>query len=215
MDTSGDQHMELMEAYHYKPPIPSPPPLTPSSWGKEGEPSCLLQHLRERRRGGRRGSGVKLSTDPQSVAARQRRHRISDRFRILKSLVPGGSKLDTVSMLEEAIHYVKFLKAQILLHQAALMLPPGDIPPISFLSTISSTPAMSDTPTLGSSGSVFTPSCAFSSSSSRELPPLQMLGYSMPPPTPPLPPFSCSSFQDEEEEMLRQVSFNYQTFWVI
>ncbi|KAL9150563.1 hypothetical protein ABFS82_12G176400 [Erythranthe guttata] len=47
--------------------------------------------------------GGKLSTDPQSVAARQRRHRISERFKILQSLVPGGSKMDTVSMLEEAI----------------------------------------------------------------------------------------------------------------
>lgn len=56
---------------------------------------------------------VKLSTDPQSVAARERRHRISERFKILQSLVPGGSKLDTVSMLEEAIVYIKFLKAQL------------------------------------------------------------------------------------------------------
>jgi hypothetical protein len=62
-------------------------------------------------------SSMKLSTDPQSVAARERRHRISDRFKILQSMVPGGNKLDTVSMLEEAIHYVKFLKTQILLHQ--------------------------------------------------------------------------------------------------
>jgi hypothetical protein len=71
--------------------------------------------------GVRRRPGAKLSTDPQSVAARERRHRISDRFRVLRSLVPGGSKMDTVSMLEQAIHYVKFLKAQISLHQAALM----------------------------------------------------------------------------------------------
>ena len=66
------------------------------------------------------GGGVKLSTDPQSVAARERRHRISDRFKILQSLVPGGAKMDTVSMLEEAIHYVKFLKTQIWLHQTMI-----------------------------------------------------------------------------------------------
>ncbi|CAJ2670818.1 unnamed protein product [Trifolium pratense] len=65
-------------------------------------------------------SSVKLSTDPQSIAARERRHRISDRFKILQSMVPGGNKLDTVSMLEEAIHYVKFLKTQILLHQTMI-----------------------------------------------------------------------------------------------
>ncbi|XP_009803375.2 uncharacterized protein LOC107800373 [Nicotiana tabacum] len=65
-------------------------------------------------------SVVKLSTDPQSVAARERRHRISDRFKILQSLIPGGSKMDTVTMLEEAIHYVKFLKTQIWLHQTVI-----------------------------------------------------------------------------------------------
>ncbi|RDX86145.1 Transcription factor bHLH140, partial [Mucuna pruriens] len=64
--------------------------------------------------------GVRLSTDPQSVAARERRHRISDRFKILQSMVPGGSKMDTVSMLEEAIQYVKFLKTQIWLHQTMI-----------------------------------------------------------------------------------------------
>ncbi|KAK7339924.1 hypothetical protein VNO77_20611 [Canavalia gladiata] len=68
----------------------------------------------------KKSKGVKLSTDPQSVAARERRHRISDRFKILQSMVPGGSKMDTVSMLEEAIHYVKFLKTQIWLHQTMI-----------------------------------------------------------------------------------------------
>ncbi|KAL8093089.1 hypothetical protein AgCh_035105 [Apium graveolens] len=78
-----------------------------------------MQHLekkKKKRNGKKQSCGskeVKLSTDPQSVAARERRHRISERFKILQSLVPGGSKLDTVSMLEKAIVYIKFLKTQL------------------------------------------------------------------------------------------------------
>lgn len=81
----------------------------------------------KKNKAGKRSKGVKLSTDPQSVAARERRHRISDRFKILQSLVPGGTKMDTVSMLEEAIHYVKYLKTQIWLHQTMINFADDDL----------------------------------------------------------------------------------------
>nr|WCO08270.1 hypothetical protein [Suaeda aralocaspica] len=53
------------------------------------------------------------SKDPQSIAAKNRRERISERLKILQDLVPNGSKVDLVTMLEKAIGYVKFLQLQV------------------------------------------------------------------------------------------------------
>ncbi|CAA3015335.1 transcription factor bHLH086 [Olea europaea subsp. europaea] len=51
--------------------------------------------------------------DPQSIAAKNRRERISERLKTLQDLVPNGSKVDLVTMLEKAISYVKFLQLQV------------------------------------------------------------------------------------------------------
>ncbi|XVE70185.1 hypothetical protein DITRI_Ditri10aG0052200 [Diplodiscus trichospermus] len=53
------------------------------------------------------------ATDPQSLYARKRRERINERLRILQNLVPNGTKVDISTMLEEAVHYVRFLQLQI------------------------------------------------------------------------------------------------------
>ncbi|XP_020596015.1 transcription factor BEE 1-like [Phalaenopsis equestris] len=56
---------------------------------------------------------IATSKDPQSIAAKIRRERISERLKILQDLVPNGSKVDLVTMLEKAISYVKFLQLQV------------------------------------------------------------------------------------------------------
>ncbi|KAG9130894.1 hypothetical protein Leryth_006683 [Lithospermum erythrorhizon] len=50
------------------------------------------------------------SKDPQSLAAKNRRERISERLKTLQELVPNGSKVDLVT---KAISYVKFLQLQV------------------------------------------------------------------------------------------------------
>ncbi|XP_039787335.1 transcription factor RHD6-like [Panicum virgatum] len=47
------------------------------------------------------------------LLAPNRRERISERLRTLQELVPNGTKVDLVTMLEKAISYVKFLQLQV------------------------------------------------------------------------------------------------------
>ncbi|KAJ3692445.1 hypothetical protein LUZ60_012795 [Juncus effusus] len=51
--------------------------------------------------------------ETQSLAAKNRREKISERLRVLQELVPNGTKVDLVTMLEKAHSYVKFLQLQV------------------------------------------------------------------------------------------------------
>ncbi|XP_010257106.1 PREDICTED: transcription factor bHLH53-like [Nelumbo nucifera] len=49
----------------------------------------------------------------QSVAARQRRRKITEKTQELGKLIPGGNKMTTAEMFQAAFKYVKFLQAQV------------------------------------------------------------------------------------------------------
>ncbi|CAA0832267.1 Transcription factor bHLH52 [Striga hermonthica] len=49
----------------------------------------------------------------QSIAARQRRRKITEKTQELGKLVPGGQRMNTAEMLQAAYKYIKFLQAQV------------------------------------------------------------------------------------------------------
>ncbi|CAM0912098.1 unnamed protein product [Alopecurus aequalis] len=71
--------------------------------------------------------------EPQSDAAKSRRERIGERLRVLQELVPNGSKVDMVTMLEKAITYVKFMQLQLTVLETDAFWPAqgGEAPEIS------------------------------------------------------------------------------------
>lgn len=56
-------------------------------------------------------SGGVLSA--QSIAARERRRRITEKTQELGKLIPGGNKMNTAEMFQSASNYVKFLQSQV------------------------------------------------------------------------------------------------------
>ncbi|XP_043699253.1 transcription factor bHLH53-like [Telopea speciosissima] len=54
-----------------------------------------------------------VGSSAQSVAARQRRRKITEKTQELAKLIPGGNKLNTAEMFQAAFKYVKFLQAQV------------------------------------------------------------------------------------------------------
>lgn len=53
------------------------------------------------------------SVSPQSIAARERRRKITEKTLELSKLIPGGTKMNTADMLQAAYKYVKYMQAQI------------------------------------------------------------------------------------------------------
>ncbi|XP_034197869.1 transcription factor bHLH52-like [Prunus dulcis] len=54
-----------------------------------------------------------VTLSAQSIAARERRRRITEKTQELGRLIPGATKMNTAEMLQAAYKYVKFLQAQV------------------------------------------------------------------------------------------------------
>lgn len=67
--------------------------------------------VQEARSASSTGGGGSLSA--QSVAARQRRKKITDKTQELGKLIPGGHKMNTAEMFHAASNYIKYLQAQV------------------------------------------------------------------------------------------------------
>ncbi|XWS10370.1 hypothetical protein CRYUN_Cryun39dG0071500 [Craigia yunnanensis] len=49
----------------------------------------------------------------QSIAARERRRKITEKTQELGKLVPGGNKMNTAEMLQASFKYIKYLQTQV------------------------------------------------------------------------------------------------------
>ncbi|KVH98022.1 transcription factor bHLH83-like [Cynara cardunculus var. scolymus] len=59
------------------------------------------------------GGGGMIRLSAQSMAARVRRRKISEKTQELGKLIPGGHKMNTAEMFQAAFKYIKFLQAQV------------------------------------------------------------------------------------------------------
>ncbi|WOL05872.1 transcription factor bHLH52-like [Canna indica] len=80
--------------------IPPPAPVNFSQWNAAASAERKIK-------------GPPQGLSPQSVAARERRKRISERTQALGKLIPGGNRMNTAEMFEAAHKYIKFLQAQV------------------------------------------------------------------------------------------------------
>ena len=81
--------------------------------------------------------GCRESLSAQSIAARQRRRKITEKTQELGKLIPGGNKMNTAEMFQAAFKYVKYLQAQVAILQLMGSLQVNSVSLLSFSSFFS------------------------------------------------------------------------------
>ncbi|GKV29401.1 hypothetical protein SLEP1_g38333 [Rubroshorea leprosula] len=97
--------------------------FTPTFFGGYAPNSCIRPELAQTTTtphvissSGNDENGKKMnerSVSAQSIAARERRRKITEKTQELGKLIPGGNKMNTAEMLQAASKYVKYLQAQV------------------------------------------------------------------------------------------------------
>ncbi|CAH9121622.1 unnamed protein product [Cuscuta epithymum] len=99
--------------HEFKPPPPPPLPELP------GGPLTAYCSEAESWMAGKKSDGGK-TLSPQSIAARERRRRITEKTQELAKLIPGGQKMNTAEMFQAAYNYIKFMQTQVSVLQSCL-----------------------------------------------------------------------------------------------
>lgn len=110
-------------------PPPPPPPLPVADQYRQIPPQLCVNYGDQGGAGGTRktrneggggggsrdggGEGRVVSASAQSIAAREKRRRITEKTQELGKVVPGGSRMNTAEMLGAAFKYVQFLQSQL------------------------------------------------------------------------------------------------------
>ncbi|KAI3684294.1 hypothetical protein L6452_33515 [Arctium lappa] len=83
------------------------------SWYDGGRGNSKDDEVEVIGKGNAGGGGGVVRLSAQSMAARVRRRKISEKTQELGKLIPGGNKMNTAEMFQAAFKYIKFLQAQV------------------------------------------------------------------------------------------------------
>ncbi|KAF5462312.1 hypothetical protein F2P56_018332, partial [Juglans regia] len=108
-----EDHTDQESEYHLSPPISiALRSSCPTLLQKVGEPECFKKQAPARSCGSR-GKRSSRTTEVHSLSGKRRREKVKEKMRVLKELIPNCDKVDKVSMLDEAIKYLKTLQLQL------------------------------------------------------------------------------------------------------